>query len=118
MPGMPYLAVSTNAEISTEARKLFLKEASQAVATGTRKPEQYVMVKLEAGQPMLFAGTDEPAAFLELKSIGFPATGVEEIAVSLNSVVAKHLGVSGERTYIVFQDVKAALWAQDGGTFG
>lgn len=115
---MPYLAVSTNAEISKETANLFLKEASQAVADVTGKPEQYVMVKIAAGQPLLFAGTDEPAAFLELKSIGFPHTGVEGIATSLCSLASQHLGIRGERIFVVFQDVKAAMWGQDGEMFG
>jgi len=50
-----------------------LKEASKAVASGTGKPEQYVMVGLDAGQPLRFAAIDAPTASLEIKSIGFPA---------------------------------------------
>jgi phenylpyruvate tautomerase PptA (4-oxalocrotonate tautomerase family) len=30
----------------------------------------------------------------------------------------KHLGVPGDRTYIVFEDVKASMWGHDGKTFG
>ncbi len=116
--GMPYLAVSTNAEFFPEAGRSFLKEASKALATGTGKPEQYVMVKLDAGQPLFFAGTDGPAAFLEVKSIGFPAHGVQALAASLCQLVAKHLGVPGERTYVVFTDVRAAMWGHDGEMFG
>ncbi len=115
---MPYLAVSTNAEIPTEIEKRFLKEASETVAAVTGKPEQYVMVKLDAGQPMLFSGMDEPAAFLELKSIGFPAAGVEGIAASLCSLASRQLGVHEERVFIVFQDIKPAMWGQGGEMFG
>jgi len=115
---MPYLAVSTNAELSTEATNLFLQEASHAIAAGTGKPEQYVMVKLATGQPLLFAGTNEPAALLEVKSIGFPADGFEGIAASLSKLVSKYLHVHGERTYVVFEDVKAAMWGQGGEMFG
>jgi phenylpyruvate tautomerase PptA (4-oxalocrotonate tautomerase family) len=115
---MPYLTVTTSAEISADATKLFLGEASKAVAAGTGKPEQYVMVKVEAGQAMLFAGSDEPAAFLELKSIGLPATGVQGLAASLCGLASKHLGLQGERTFIVFQDVKSPMWGQGGEMFG
>ncbi|EDY20937.1 macrophage migration inhibitory factor family protein [Chthoniobacter flavus Ellin428] len=115
---MPYLTVSTNAEISPGAEKQFLKEASLAVAVGTGKPEQYVMVKFEAAQSMLFAGSDEPAAFVELKSIGFPAGGVEKIAASLCTLVANHLHVPSGRIFTVFHDVKAPMWGQGGGMFG
>jgi phenylpyruvate tautomerase len=114
---MPYLAVTTNAEISAEAKQAFLKEASKAVAAGTGKPEQYVMVKLETAQPMIFAGTEEPTAFVELKSIGF-STGVQGLAASLCYLAAKHFGLPKERVFTVFQDVKAGMWGQGGGTFG
>ena len=69
---MPYLNVSTNTEVSAEAAASFLQEASKAVAAGAGKPEQYVMVKISAGESLLFAGSNAPAAFVELKSIGFP----------------------------------------------
>jgi phenylpyruvate tautomerase PptA (4-oxalocrotonate tautomerase family) len=115
---MPYLTLSTNAEISEETKISFLKAASKAVAAGTGKPEQYVMVKLGGGEPMLFAGTDAPTAFLELKSIGFPAHGVQGLAASLCELVAKQLGVPGERTYVVFTDMKAVMWGHDGEMFG
>jgi len=116
--GMPYLAVSISAEISAETGRSFLKEASKAVATGTGKPEQYVMVRLDGGHPLLFAGADAPAAFLEVKSIGFPAHGVQGLAASLCELVAKHFGVPGERTYVVFTDVRAAMWGHNGEMFG
>jgi len=115
---MPYLAVATNAEFSEETGRSFLGEASEAVATGTGKPERYVMVKLDGGQPLRFAGTDAPAAFLDVKSIGFPAHGVQGLAASLCELVSKHLGVPGERTYVVFTDVKAVMWGHDGEMFG
>ena len=115
---MPYLAVTTNVEISEETGRTFLKEASKAVATGTGKPEQYVMVKFDRGQPLLFAGTDAPTAFLNVKSIGFPTHGVQALAASLCKLVAKHLGVPGKRTYVVFTDVRASMWGHDGEMFG
>jgi phenylpyruvate tautomerase len=115
---MPYLNVSTNTEVSTEAAASFLQEASKAVATGAGKPEQYVMVKVAGGEPMLFAGSNQPAAFMEMKSIGFPAQGGQGLAASLTELVAKHLGVPKSRTFIVFTDVKASMWGQNGETFG
>ncbi len=115
---MPYLAVTTNAEIPQETSRTFLLAASKTMAAGTGKPETYVMVKLDSGRPLLFAGTDAPAAFLEVKSIGFPAGGVQKLAASLCDLVTKHLGIPGNRTFVTFQDVAAALWAHNGETFG
>ena len=115
---MPFLAISTNVKVSPEIEKALLKEASKTVASETGKPEQYVQVKLAVGQPLLFAGSDAPAAFVEVKSIGFPTTGVKALTSSLCALVTKHLGVPGNRIYIVFQDVKPAMWGHNGETFG
>jgi phenylpyruvate tautomerase PptA (4-oxalocrotonate tautomerase family) len=115
---MPYLTVSTNAEVSAEAAASFLKEASKAVAEGAGKPEQYVMVKVAGGETLLFAGSNTPAAFMEMKSIGFPAQGVQALAGSLTDLVTKHLGVPKSRVFVVFTDVKAPMWGLNGETFG
>jgi phenylpyruvate tautomerase len=115
---MPFLSIATNREIPRETAEALQREASKAVALGTGKPERYVLVKLEGGQAMLFAGTDEAAAFLEVKSIGFPSAGVKELTRALCDLVAQHLGVPGSRVYIVFEDIKGAMWGHDGETFG
>ena len=47
-----------------------LGELSSMLAIQTGKPEDYVMTLLETGVPMTFAGSTEPAAFVEVKSIG------------------------------------------------
>jgi phenylpyruvate tautomerase len=115
---MPYLALATNLKISDAARKRFLREASKAIATGTGKPEQYVMVKLTTAEPMLFAGNDDPAAFIEIKSIGFPPHSIPALTASLCDLVATCLLIPADRTYIVFTDVKPDMWGHDGETFG
>ena len=114
---MPFLAISTNAEVSKEKGRELVREASKAVSEGTGKPEQYVMVKFSGGE-MIFGGSDEPAAFLEVKSIGYPGKGVKDLAMSLTSLITSHLGVPGNRVYIAFEDVKGAMWAFDSKTFG
>jgi hypothetical protein len=115
---MPFLSIAASVEILPESRDLLLREASKAVAAGTGKPERYVLVKIEGGQPLLFAGSEEPSAFLEVKSIGFPGSGVKELTRSLCDLVTGRLGVPGNRIYIVFEDIKGAMWGHDGETFG
>eukprot|EP00803_Ostreobium_quekettii_P004281 evm.model.scf_858.5 EVM.evm.TU.scf_858.5 scf_858:27314-28379(-) len=47
-----------------------IKALSGAVASSTGKPESYVLVSLTTDKPMCFGGTEEPAAYAELISIG------------------------------------------------
>ena len=65
----PLIKVSTNIA-SVQAPDTLLKNLSAALATATGKPESYVMTFLESGVPMTFAGSEEPCAYVEIKSIG------------------------------------------------
>jgi phenylpyruvate tautomerase len=114
---MPLLKIQTNAAIDDQKSQLLLKSVSQRIAEALNKPEQYMMVSLEAGRPMMFAGTSEPTAFVELKAIGLPAAKTGELARLLCEVVGSELGVAKQRIYINFADVPANLWGWNGVTF-
>lgn len=113
---MPFLKIQTNTKISDDKRDGLLKKVSHAVAQQLGKPENYMMVSLETDCPMLFAGTSEPAAFLDLKSIGLPVGKTAQLAASLCDFAAE-LGISRERVYINFTDVPPQLWGWNGETF-
>jgi len=59
---MPTLRILTNAQVLPEDRPTLLAQASRTVAEMLGKPESYVMVILEDGRDMLFAGTSARAA--------------------------------------------------------
>ncbi len=114
---MPYLRIQTNVRPEPSAASGLLAALSKEVAVALGKGERYVMVALESGTTMLFAGTDAPLAYLELKSIGLPArTG--ELSRMLCQAVGERLGVAPERIYIEFADAPAHLWGWNGNTFG
>lgn len=114
---MPYLRIQTNVRPEPAATPGLLAALSKETAAALGKGEHYVMVALEAGTPMVFAGTDAPLAYLELKSIGLPArTG--ELSRALCRAVGERLGVAPERIYIEFADAPAHLWGWNGDTFG
>ncbi|HVU33057.1 MAG TPA: phenylpyruvate tautomerase MIF-related protein [Opitutaceae bacterium] len=114
---MPYLKIQTNLPLSKKAERAILKNASQLVAELLKKPESFVMVALQPDTPMLFAGSDEPVAFLELKSIGLPARRTKDLCEALCQMIEGHLGVARDRVYVKFIDVKRGMWGWKGDTF-
>lgn len=114
---MPYLKIQTNLPLSKKAERAVLRNASQLVAELLEKPESFVMVALETDTPMLFAGSDEPVAFLELKSIGLPAKQTKDLSEALCQMIEGHLGVPSDRVYVKFIDVKRGMWGWKGDTF-
>jgi len=114
---MPYLKIQTNQTLDADKSQDLLSQASTLVARELGKPESYVMVAIEAPTPMLFAGTDAPLAYLELKSIGLPESKTTALSQALCSMMEEAAGISKERVYIEFADAARAMWGWNGRTF-
>src|SRR3972149_656011 len=102
---MPYLKIQTNLPHLKQAGRGLLKQASVLVARELEKPEAYVMIALEDNTPMVFASSDDPAAFLELRPIGLPAKKTGPLSQALGSLVSEHLGIPLDRIFVNFADV-------------
>lgn len=114
---MPYLKIQTNLPLSKKAGQTVLKSASALVATELEKPESFVMVALEPDTAMLFAGSDDPVAFLELKAIGLPAKQTKALSAALCALIEEHLGIPRDRVYVKFIDVHHSMWGWKGDVF-
>ncbi len=112
---MPYLKLTTNAPV-TNAPKM-LGELSKLMAQETGKPERYVMVELQENKAMSFAGTTEPLAYLECKSIGLSASQAKSISAAASKALAGSLQLSGDRIYIEFSNCPGDFWGWNGSTF-
>jgi phenylpyruvate tautomerase PptA (4-oxalocrotonate tautomerase family) len=114
---MPLLRIQTNAELPREQQRALLATASRLVSNQLGKPERYVMVAMEHNPAMLFAGEEEPLAYLELKSIGLPPAATGSLSRALCELVQEALEVSPDRIYIEFSDAAPKMWGWNGGTF-
>lgn len=114
---MPYLKIKTNQAIADAVQPQLLAKVSELVSKALGKPEKYVMVSLEEQQPMSFAGSPDPCAFLELKSIGLPQRLTEEISRSLCRFMGENLEIPAERVYIEFAAASGPMWGWNEGTF-
>ena len=114
---MPYLKIQSNLAIESQLTTELLKQASSAVADLLGKPERYIMVAIEPPVPMLFAGNDEPAVFMELKSIGLSESQTPELSRVLCELVQQTLVIDPDRIYIEFADAPRKMWGWNGSTF-
>jgi phenylpyruvate tautomerase PptA (4-oxalocrotonate tautomerase family) len=114
---MPYLRIQTNLPLNKKAEHTMLIQASTLVAAELGKPEEYVMVAVQPDTPMVFAGSDDPAAFVELKGIGLPASKTKHLSQVLSSLINQHLGIPIDRVFLNFADVPPNLWGWNGDTF-
>lgn len=114
---MPYLMLQTNVLVPEKNKSDLLKDLSAKVAAALGKPESYVMVAIEDNTAMLFAGSDAPLAYLELKSIGLPESKTTALSATLCEAIQQTLGINTSRVYIEFANAKGGLWGWDRRTF-
>ncbi|KAL6630624.1 hypothetical protein ACP70R_028475 [Stipagrostis hirtigluma subsp. patula] len=110
---MPCLNVSTNVSLDGVDTSAILAEASKTVADVIGKPEAYVMVVLKGSVPMAFGGTQEPAAYGELVSIGGLNPDVnKKLSAGIASILESKLSIPKSRFYLKFHDSKNRSFAR------
>ena len=114
---MPYLKIQTNIPLTKKAEQNILRIASSLVSQELERAEEFVMIAVQPDTPMMLAGTDDPVAFLELKSIGLKAARTKGLSKALSEMIEQHLGIPKDRVYAKFIDVKRGMWGWKGSTF-
>ena len=115
---MPLLRIQTNVSVSAGSSEALLRKATNWVVTELNKPIDYVQVVFEPGACLAFAGTTEPAAFIELRALGLPQDKTSALATSLCRLVGDELKIAPARIFLNFLDVPPHLWGWNGDTFG
>eukprot|EP00996_Jenningsia_fusiforme_P006115 NODE_7305_length_487_cov_17.646119_g6863_i0.p1 GENE.NODE_7305_length_487_cov_17.646119_g6863_i0~~NODE_7305_length_487_cov_17.646119_g6863_i0.p1 ORF type:complete len:130 (+),score=35.79 NODE_7305_length_487_cov_17.646119_g6863_i0:41-391(+) len=115
---MPILKIQMSVPLEAAQVGALQREASAAVAKVLAKPEGYVCVTVECGKAILFGGTDDPAAFGELYSIGgINSKNNNAIAAAVTEMLKKYANIDGKRFYLSFFDLPATNIAMNGNTF-
>jgi phenylpyruvate tautomerase len=115
---MPLVRIVTSAEVSPVAAGALLRDLSALLAREIGKPEAYVMTCLEPRAVMTFAGTTEPACFVEVKNVGklSPELG-KRLSAGITARLVEGVGVKKNRVYIELVETLPHHWGYDGDTF-
>ena len=114
---MPYLSIVTNCPVSANQEKELLRNLSTKCSEWLEKSEAFVMVRVKAGEKLAFAGTEEPAIYGELFSIGLSSSDVPLLSAAICDFLENSLSVSKDRIYLNFRDVPREFWGWKGRTF-
>ncbi|MCK4704810.1 MAG: hypothetical protein KAT90_04985 [Gammaproteobacteria bacterium] len=112
---MPLLEITTNTKIDNKQN--IAEQASALTAKMLGKPESYVMVKIQTEQTLIFAGTNEPAAHVKLKSLGLAENNTPEFSANICAFINEQLNINSARIYIEFSNPERHMWGWDGKTF-
>ena len=112
---MPLLEITSNTTIDDPQD--LARQASKLTADILGKPESYVMVKVSADHTLIFGGSNEPAAYIQLKSLGLSENRTAEYSEKLCAFISKTLNINSNRTYIEFSSPERHMWGWDKTTF-
>ncbi len=76
------------------------------------------MGAVDDGLNMVFGGSTDPVALVEVAALGLSAAHSRSLAGPISSLVTQHFNVPGARIYVRFQDSERSMWAWNGNTFG
>lgn len=114
---MPYFSIETNQPIDPASNRQLLKKTSAFIAELLGKPESYVMISIQPDTPLIFGGSDAPAAFVQLKSIGLAVDRCPELSEKICRLIEQELAVPQDRVYIDFKDLARNMFGWNGKTF-
>jgi phenylpyruvate tautomerase PptA (4-oxalocrotonate tautomerase family) len=115
---MPLIRLETTARLDELEQRSLCAKLSRIAAEVIGKPEQYVQAVVADGVAMLHGGTEGPAAFVDVRSIGGLDAKVNRTLAARICGLLGAIGIPGERVYLNFTDVSASSWGHDGATFG
>ena len=114
---MPYFSIETNRAVDQAFNRELMKKASAFIAELLGKPESYVMIAITPETPLIFAGSDEPAAFVRLKSIGLPKERGTAFSEKICGFVEQELEIPPNRVFIDFKNLEREMFGWNGKTF-
>lgn len=113
---MPYFSIETNKQIDASANEKLMKKASAFLSVMLGKPEQVIMVTIKPGMPYIFGGTSDPAAFVQVKSLGLERDRCSEFSEKVCSFLEEETGVPRDRAFIEFIDIDGKIFGWNGRT--
>ncbi len=110
---MPLLTIKTTQKLTTIQAGHIIRHASTAIAEMLNKDEAHVMVILHHDQKIVFSGSDQPCAFLELTTLDLIETETKDYSRKLCFLVNRQLAISPARIYIKYTSAEHHLWGPD-----
>ena len=114
---MPTLTIHTNIHVEGMDLNALLEDATDLLVENLNKPREFILVRLETRSHLMFGGSDGPAAFIELISLGLPDEGPAELTPRLSSFLQEKLRIKPERMYFCFPQIPRTHFGWNGKTF-
>jgi len=113
---MPYFSIETNKQIDSAVNEDLMKKATTFLAEMMGKPEHIIMVSIKSGMPYLFGGTNDPTAYVQIKSLGLEKERCPEFSEKVCAFLEAEASIPKDRVFIEFVDIDGKIFGWNGET--
>lgn len=113
---MPYIQVRTNSSVAENAQELLKSRLGQAIEAIPGKSEAWLMVEIVPECALWFAGSDAPAALVEVAIYGGADTeDYDALTARICELVDGVLDIDPGRVYVKYSE--HSVWGWNGSNF-
>ncbi len=114
---MPFINLKLSVQITDEQKEKIQNEVSDAAVTCLHKPKQYVMVGMESGADLWFAGKKLAAgAFVSVSLYGQASpSSASNMTANICKILEEVLGIPGNAVYVAYYPLDN--WGWNGSNF-
>ena len=113
---MPYIKLTTTAKVD-DAKAAALKAAfGKAIENFPGKTEQWLMVRVSAGETMFFAGSPAPCMMVDVSIYGAQSkANYQKMTAAVCALAEKECGIPADRVYVKYTEYDK--WGWNGSNF-
>jgi len=114
---MPYAKIETNVKLDSLKEQKLLKAASGIFASLLEKSEEHVMVSVSHETAFIFGKNNDPAAYVELKSMSIKEEMCTDLSKKICGFLNEHLDILPSRIYIEISTINRKMFGCNNKTF-
>ena len=114
---MPYIDIHANTELSREKTAELKSEIARVLADSfPGKTENWLMVRVSAGETMFFAGSPAPCMMVDVAIFGAQSkTGYQKMTAAVCPLAEDECGLPADRVYVKYTEYDK--WGWNGSNF-
>ena len=114
---VPYIEISTNASLDpAKIETLKAKIAASLAASFPGKTENWLMVRVSAGETMFFAGSPAPCMMVDISLFGAQSkANYQKMTAAVCRLAGDECGIPADRVYVKYSEYDK--WGWNGSNF-
>ncbi|KAG5469099.1 hypothetical protein LSCM4_02495 [Leishmania orientalis] len=108
---MPFLQTITSVPLDVEKRASLSKAYCTLCREELGKPEDFVMTAFSDNVPIVFKGSEDPAAYVRVEILGnYTSSQPKMMTPRMTEAIKKECGIPADRIYVLYYSTQHCGW--------